>query len=304
MMKPYKTKEKTMDNNERKKMLGGSDISSVLGMNRWKTPLQLWAEKTGELEPKDLSDVEAVQLGVELEDFVARKFEKATGKKVRRDSRTFKYKDSDYMVAHIDRWVVGGELLECKTCSAWKEKEWEGEEIPQEYILQVQWYLGVLGMKKGYIAVLIGGQKFVWKEIDFDESLFNLMLDQAKKFWDMVETKMPPMATTGDKEVLSDLYGIDSDTFVDGTEEEDVLIESRNEIASQIKDLEAKKDGIENQLRQKIGSFTGLSTPKYKVSWKPQKRTYADTSKLKADGLYEQYTKQSESRVLRVSVRK
>ena len=56
---------------ERRKYIGGSDIASVMMMSRWKTPLTLWLEKTGEIEPDDLSDNEAVQLGVELEDFVA-----------------------------------------------------------------------------------------------------------------------------------------------------------------------------------------------------------------------------------------
>ena len=69
---------------ERRKYIGGSDITSVMMMSRWKTPLTLWLEKTGEIEPDDLSDNEAVQLGVELEDFVAQKFAKEIGKKVRK----------------------------------------------------------------------------------------------------------------------------------------------------------------------------------------------------------------------------
>ncbi len=69
---------------DRTKFIGGSDISVVMGLNRWKTPLQLWAEKTGQVEPDDLSKVERVQLGSELEDFVAKKFERESGLKVRR----------------------------------------------------------------------------------------------------------------------------------------------------------------------------------------------------------------------------
>ena len=59
---------------ERRNYIGGSDIAAILGMSRWKTPLKLWLEKTGEVEPDDLSENEAVQLGIELEDFVAQKF--------------------------------------------------------------------------------------------------------------------------------------------------------------------------------------------------------------------------------------
>ena len=65
---------------ERRKYIGGSDIAVVMGMSRWKTPLKLWLEKTGQAEPDDLSQVEAVQLGTELEEFVAQKFAKESGK--------------------------------------------------------------------------------------------------------------------------------------------------------------------------------------------------------------------------------
>ncbi|MGN1152884.1 MAG: lambda-exonuclease family protein, partial [Candidatus Gastranaerophilaceae bacterium] len=101
---------------ERRNYIGGSDIAAVMGMSRWKTQLQLWLEKTGEVEPVDLSQVEAVQLGSELEEFVAQKFAKETGKQVRKQSKMYVHKDYPYMVAHIDRLITGtDEILECKT---------------------------------------------------------------------------------------------------------------------------------------------------------------------------------------------
>ena len=109
---------------ERRKYIGGSDIATVLGMSRWNTPLKLWLEKIGEAEPTDLSTNEAVQLGTELEDFVAKKFAKATGKQVRKQSKMYVHKDYPFMVAHVDRLITRtNELLECKTCSAFKKEE-------------------------------------------------------------------------------------------------------------------------------------------------------------------------------------
>ena len=166
-------KEKWLE--ERKSYIGGSDIAAVMGMSRWKTPLQLWAEKTGKVEQPDLSNVEAVEMGSELEETVARMFTKRTGKKVRRAPKDYTYKHSSkgggvdidaefsFIRCQVDRLVEGtDELLECKTASAWKEKEWEDEEIPAEYILQVNWQLGITGRSIGHIAVLIGGQKLVY----------------------------------------------------------------------------------------------------------------------------------------------
>ena len=64
---------------ERRQYIGGSDIAAVMGMSRWKTPLTLWLEKTGEIESTTNSNNEAVELGRELEDFVAKKFTRVTG---------------------------------------------------------------------------------------------------------------------------------------------------------------------------------------------------------------------------------
>ena len=139
----------------RHEYIGGSDISAIMGMSRWKTPLKLWAEKTLKLPAPDLSDNEAVELGKDLEEFVAQKFSSKTGKQVRRAPKMYSHSDFPFMVAHVDRLITGSdELLECKTCSAFKADEWEYEtieeeqpdgtikkvqieKIPQEYILQV-----------------------------------------------------------------------------------------------------------------------------------------------------------------------
>ncbi len=160
----------------RKDFIGGSDISAVMGVSRWCTPLQLWAEKTGEVEPEDISEKEHVHFGHVLEDVVAKEFEQRTEKKVRRSPQIYQDNTLPYMRCQVDRLVTGtDELLEAKTCSAWGAKDWEGEEIPIEYILQVSWQLMITGRKVGYIAVLIGGQKFVWKEIKADYKLFGDM---------------------------------------------------------------------------------------------------------------------------------
>jgi predicted phage-related endonuclease len=45
---------------ERIGFIGSSDAAAVLGLSRWKTPLQIWAEKTGQVVPDDISDKEAV----------------------------------------------------------------------------------------------------------------------------------------------------------------------------------------------------------------------------------------------------
>lgn len=260
-------------NIDRSRIIGGSDIAAVMGLSRYTTPLALWAQKTGRLE-NDLSNFEAAEIGTELEEYVARKFTRKTGIKLRVDNRTFTHPKYPYMVAHIDRWVVGEDaVFEAKTCSAWKEKEWHGEEIPQEYILQLNWYLGIVGKAKGHIACLIGGQKFIWKEIQFDQSLFELQVEQARMFMEEYVLKdVAPVALAGDNETLGELFPTSNESTIQfnglDAEEIDSLIEERTNGISVIKDAQADLKAVEARLKQKLGEAEAGETTIHRFTWK------------------------------------
>lgn len=301
---------------DRHKYIGGSDIAAIMGMSRWKTPLKLWAEKTQKLPMADLSNIEAVELGTDLEEFVAQKFSQKTGKAVRRAPKEYTHKDYPYMHAHIDRLVTGSEeLLECKTASFFKKDEWEDDEIPQEYILQVMWYLGITGRKIGHIAVLIGGQSFKYKQIEFDAELFNTMVEAAKEFWDCVQNDTPPAVMPDDDETLKDMYSDHSEVMIElypDKEENKVAMEALEEkiaylqeIKAHQKNLEAERKEIETALKDIIKGNLGIKTLKYSITWKNQKGQYSyDKEAMQADGVFNKYATQGINRVLRVNKNK
>lgn len=136
--------------------IGGSDVGAIMGFNQYKSAYQVFLEKTGQYHEE--VDNEAVYFGNALEDFVAQEFAKRTGKKVRRLNKMLVYPEHDFMLANLDRVVVGERaVLECKTASEYVKEAWEGEEIPASYLCQVHHYLAVTGFEKAYIAVLVGG---------------------------------------------------------------------------------------------------------------------------------------------------
>ena len=90
----------------RNKGLGGSDAGIIVGVNPWKSPYQLWLEKTGQVEPEDISEKEAVYWGTQLEDMVAREFMKRTGKKVQRHGM-LESAAYPFLLANVDRLVIG-----------------------------------------------------------------------------------------------------------------------------------------------------------------------------------------------------
>lgn len=301
----------------RHEYIGGSDIAVVMGMSRWKTPLKLWAEKTQKLPLPDLSNIEAVQLGTELEQFVADKFVTTTGKAVRIAPKVYQHKEFPYMVAHIDRLVTGtDELLECKTASFFKKDEWENEDIPQEYILQVMWYLGITGRKVGYIAVLIGGQSFKYKRIEFDQELFDTMVEAAKEFWNCVKTDTPPQIMADDDDTMKELYATHTDSYIELYPTDERTQEAVNaheekvaylqELKNHIKELQKEQKEIEAHLKDLIKDNEGIESPKYVVTWKTQKGSRFDSKTFQAEHpeIAAEYMVETSTRVLRISENK
>lgn len=301
----------------RHEYIGGSDIAKIMGLSRWGTPLSLWAEKTQKIPAKDLSDVEAVELGTDLEEFVAKKFTQKTGKAVRRSPKLYQHPDYPYMVAHVDRLVTGSdELLECKTCSAFKKDEWENDDIPQEYILQLMWYLGITGRRIGHIAVLIGGQSFKYKQIEFDSELFDTMVESAKEFWQHVQDNTPPAVMASDDETLKDLYADHSEIMIElyPTDEETAqaaqTLEERiaylQEVKAHIKSLQEEQKEIETHIKDIIKDSLGIKTPKYVVTWKSQTKTTIDSTLLRQcePEIANKYSITASYRVMRINKNK
>jgi putative phage-type endonuclease len=252
----------------RKGYIGGSDIAAAMGVSRWKTPLQLWSEKTGKVEPEDLSDNEAVEMGIELEETVARLFTKRTGMKVRRAPKNYKHPDHDFMRCQVDRLVEGtDELLECKTANAWKAKEWEGEEIPTEYILQVQWQLMITGRSVGHIAVLIGGQKFLYKKLKADFEMFDELEGAAIKFWDMVQDAVAPAVQANDNSFIVNLYPHAGTDVMEASQDMTDAIAQLQLTKAEIIELEKTKKEFEAKVKAVIGDQKGIRTPEYTAKW-------------------------------------
>lgn len=276
---------------ERMSYIGGSDIASIMNMNRWKTPLALWLEKTGSVEMEDLSKKESVHFGIKLEELVANEFAERNNKKVQRQPKMYKHKKYPFLVAHIDRLILNEDsILECKTTSAYND-EWEDDNMPQEYFLQVQWYLGITGRKTGYIACLKGGNEYIQRTIEYDKEIFELMVNRAVEFWDMVQNNIVPSVTHNDGETLQKLYPKYSEDIQE-MQELEALIALRQQASGEkqkleksIKDIQKEIDGYDCTIKEAIKSSLGITTSKYTVTWKDQQYTSTNTKKMIEDGI-------------------
>jgi putative phage-type endonuclease len=291
---------------ERTKGIGGSDAGVILGLNKYRTAFELWLEKTGQVEPQEV-DNEAIYWGNEMENVVAKEFEKRTGKKVRRSNFMYSHQKNSFIKANVDRLVVGeSAVLECKTASAFLAKEWENDEIPDTYLIQVQHYLGVTGKEKGYIAVLIGGNRFVWKEIERDEELITMIFNAEKDFWEHhVIAGVPPAldGSSAAEKYIKEKYELaekDKEIVLPG-EYKEVLIQYEK-IKSDEALIKTAKSEIENKIKDQLKDAEKGLIDSFLVTWKNQSRTSVDSKsfKEKFPDIYKQVTKTSTFRKFEV----
>lgn len=178
--------------------IGASEAAAVLGEDPWCSPYTLWARKTGRLPEQD--DNEAMEWGRRLEDAVADKLADETGRVVRNGRlggwllRSRKY---PFLLATPDReWTSKKPkregLAEIKTTSAWVADKWEPGTLPGSFQFQGQQQLAVTGRKVSTLAVLIGGQRFLWKDYDRHERFIRALVAKAGVFWKLVQEDVAP----------------------------------------------------------------------------------------------------------------
>lgn len=294
--------------------IGGSDAATIMGLNPWKSALELWMEKTGQREPADLSKNQRVYWGTKNEANIADWFTETTGKKVMRRGM-MQNSDYPFMLASVDREVVGEDAgLEIKTAGVDQAKKWrvddEGKivEMPDAYYLQTQFYMAVTGCSKWYIAVLIGGNEALWGTVERNEEQIALLIEEAKKFWGMVQNNiMPdPDGSKGAAIALQEIYPGNGKPDVSITLDES----EASMILTSLKDLKEEKEKLEdaiklreNQIKALMGDYEMAYIGENKITWKMQAgRTTIDSKKLKKEmpDVYKKYAKTGKPvRVLR-----
>lgn len=263
---------------ERRKYIGSSDCAAVFGKSKWATPLSLWAEKTGQVIPEDISAKMYVKLGNKLEDIIADLFTEETGKKVHRVNETVYHPKYSFIAANLDRRVVGEKaLLECKKAEIYKKEEWEGEEIPESYIYQCYHQLACTDYDRAYIAVLLGNSEFRWKCIERDKAIINNVIEGEVNFWkNFVEPKiMPALISCKDSLTLYNLFPEPTTPEIVLNDEADLLIEQIEALETDYSSLKGQIEQKKNALKAMLKEAESGKSSRYTVTWKQQvKKAY------------------------------
>ena len=290
----------------RKKGIGGSDIGAVCGLNPYRNAIQVYQDKiTDQVEE---IDNEAMRQGREFEDYVARRFMEATGKKVRRANFMFFDEERPYMLADVDRMVVGENAgLECKTASPYMADKWADGKIPLAYQLQCMHYMSVMNADRWYIAVLIYGREFKYYVIERYEQMMNDIRAIEEDFWkncvERCALPEPDGSEIADR-VISEYYPHDNEDLIQ-LRGFDQRLERREELTGLIERMEKEKKKIEQELKIFIGENGGAENDHYRVTWKSVSSERLDSRLIKAEQpeVYRRYLRKSESRRFSVKVK-
>lgn len=278
----------------RKSGIGGSDASVVCGINRYKSPVELWMEKTGRQPHQEAG--ESAYWGTQLEPLVRDEFTKRTGIEVKLAKCILQSDEFPFMQANLDGVCYDPELGDCifeaKTASAFKLGEWENL-IPDEYMLQIQHYMAVTRFKAAYIAVLIGGNTFRWKKIERDEEIIFALIKLEKDFWECVENDTPPQLDGSDASAafLAKKFSESKNTSVELPENAAELIEKYNSASEKIKALSEEKQLTENLLKEMLGENEVGVIGENTVTWKAISQERLDSKTLKSEhpAIYKKY---------------
>jgi len=289
----------------RKSGLGGSDAAAVCGLNPYISAMDVFQDKT--TEETSGEDNEAMRQGRDLEEYAAGRFCEATGLKVRRSNVMYRSLEYPFMLANVDRLVVGEDAgLECKTASAFSADKWKDGEVPLHYLLQCCHYMAVTGRSRWYIAVVILGREFKYAGIHREESLIQNLIRLEQEFWKryVVQGIMPPPdGSEACGNLLDKYFGASKKGSAMRLVGFDEKLERRQEIAGQMKELEREQKQIDQEIKLYMKDCETAFNGSYRVTWSSVESVRLDSKRIKEERpeIYRDFSKTVSSRRFTVS---
>ena len=254
------THEEWLD--ERKKGIGSSESGTVMGVTHFDTPYKLWRRKTGVDGP--IASSEAMELGHHMEPAVVTMFAARTGAFIVKKS------EGDWIAVDTKRNL---RILECKTTSV----SVDPDDFPVYWYCQLQYQMGVMGVKKGAVAWISSYPRlnFGYKEFDFNPEFYKALVEQLEIFWLInIQGGIAPDDINSEDALVRNPIAKDGVTVQADAQ----IISTYNalkQISSEIKALEKTQNSLEDDIKIAMGEADTLVSPTGEVMalWKNTKPT-------------------------------
>ncbi|MCD8313185.1 MAG: YqaJ viral recombinase family protein [Bacteroidales bacterium] len=248
----------------RKAGIGSSEVATIVGLNPFETPYQLWRRKRGMDGPKE--ETFAMKAGHYLEDAVAQFWADETGGEIIRRSAIdwlVVSKDHPYMRVSPDRtyWPQGAKhnaenkgILECKTT----QRKITNDDVPKHWFCQLQYQLGIAGLNEGYVAWLCSGREFGYQHYLFNPEFFGWLCGEVERFWvDCVEGGKEPASASAEDVAIRFPKSVGGKTVeADGDLLGSYL--SLKKVREEMDGLKEKEEVLEARLKMGLGDADAL----------------------------------------------
>lgn len=286
----------------RRSGIGGSDVAAILGLSRWRTPLDVYLDKRGELPEQP--DSEPMLWGRLLEPLILEEFARRHGVVVEKIAQSLRDINRPWMLASLDGWApelnAVVEAKTARTADGWGEPG--TDEIPAYYQTQVAHYMAVTGAQLAFVPVLIGASDFRVYQVERDERFLNDLAEAERAFWhDHVLPGVPPEPINAAD--AARLWARDNGETLEVAPEIADDVEELAALKAQAKDIEERATSIEDRLKVAFRDAAAISAGgKTLATYKAQTRRGLDTKALAAahPDLAEQFRTESTFRVLRL----
>lgn len=280
----------------RNKFIGGSDVAAILGINRYRTPYEVWDEKKNGNRP--FSGNQFTEWGTKLEPVIVDHFAQTHGVNVTNRNDRYISGSISFLGCHPDGIAeINGQkcLIECKTVGSNAFKHWSNE-LPLEYYCQVQHNMFVTGCQKAYfICLVLDDRNYFEIEVNFDSEFVKKQNEYLSKWWEtyIVGSETP-------LKLVEDFEKENPETKqVEASDNAITIFQKLVEVKAKYKAIEKEKDELEEKLKLEIGEATDLmSGMTILATWRPSTSVRVDTKKLKEEQpeMFLKYAKETTSR--------
>jgi len=258
----------------RKNKVSSSNIAAIAGLSKYKSPLEVWANWTGKV-PDTFYGNAHTELGQVLEPFAAKLFAKRHDVKVTAANALYQHVELDWAIASPDYFFgdwIEPTVLEIKTGSYRQAEKWASGNAPDEYVTQVVWQLGVLGLNDAVLSPFLGLDLLEVANdvpLKFDEAFFASLVEKAEEFRELVQRDIPPNAGAGDSNIIRKLFDRQKGKSRKLAEKESLEIgymvskinqlkELSKPLEKELKSYEEEKKRLENQIKVAVGDCDSI----------------------------------------------
>lgn len=256
---------------ERRKYICGTDVAAILGLDEYKTALIVWQDKKGLLP--DMEQNEAMRQGSDFEDYIARRFQEATGKEITNIGHNLGNPEYPFALCNPDRWIVSENAgLECKFTSSLNYRKFKDGNYPERYYTQCVHNMAVTGSDHWYLAVLIACKEFKWFEIKRNDEEIKALMEFERKFYEkyMLTDIIPdPDDSKLTTKALSAMFVDKEENDYAEKPELFSLCSQYKELDDEIKNLGKEQETVKQQIILAMEKYqTANVDDKFKVSYK------------------------------------